>query len=98
MHWATRKHNISEEELNMPVNGAAAIAEAAEKAFHRYQIVTLKWDIYEYLAVKDTQTEKIICTEPVRFVAYPECVFLEPEDEHGRTYLETICKALNNEH
>tara|TARA_R110002020_G_scaffold39320_1_gene117107 strand:- start:519 stop:815 length:297 start_codon:yes stop_codon:yes gene_type:complete len=98
MHWATRKHNISEEELNMPVNGAAAIAEAAEKAFHRYQIVTLKWDDNEYLAVKDTQSGGIICTEHVRFVAYPECVFLEPEDEHGRTYLETICKALNNEH
>ena len=99
MHWATRKHNISEGALNMPVNDdILKVAEAAEKAFHRYQIVTLKWDDYEYLAVKDTQAGGIICTEPVRFVAYPECVFLEPEDEHGRTYLETICKALNNEH
>ena len=59
-----------------------------------YQIVTLKWDDNEYLAVKDTQTEKIICTEPMEFVAYPECAYVEPQDEHGRTYLETICKAL----
>ena len=65
---------------------------------HRYQIVTLKWDVCEYLAVKDTQTEKIICTEPTEFVVYPECAYVESQDEHGRTYLETICKALNNEH
>jgi len=64
---------------------------------HRYEIVTLKWDVYEYLAVKDTQTEKIICTEPMEFVVYPECAYVEPQDEHGRTYLETICKALNRE-
>ena len=63
-----------------------------------YQIVTLKWDIYEYLAIKDTQTEKIICTEQLEFVAYPECAFIEQVSENGRTYLETICKALNNEH
>ena len=99
MHWATRKHNISEGALNMPVNDdILKVAEAVEKAFHRYQIVTLKWDDYEYLAVKDTQTEKIICTEQLEFVAYPECVFIEQVSENGRTYLETICKALNNEH
>ena len=64
----------------------------------RYEIVTLKWDVYEYLGVKDTQTEKIICTEQLEFVAYPECAFIEQVSENGRTYLETICKALNNEH
>ena len=64
----------------------------------RYQIVTLKWDIYEYLAVKDTQTDQIVCTEPMFFVVYPECAFIEQVSENGRTYLETICKALNNEH
>jgi hypothetical protein len=96
MHWATRKHNISEGALNMPVSDdILEFTEAVEKAFHRYQIVTLKWDDNEYLAVKDTQTEKIICTEQLEFVAYPECVFIEQVSENGRTYLETICKALN---
>ena len=96
MHWTTHRYNISEGALNMPVSDdILEFAEAVEKAFSRYQIVTLKWDDYEYLAVKDTQTEKIICTEQLEFVAYPECVFIEQVSENGRTYLETICKALN---
>ena len=39
MHWATRKHNISEGALNMPVNDdILEFAEAVEKAFSRYQL------------------------------------------------------------
>ena len=39
MHWAPRKHNISEGALNMPVNDdILEFAEAVEKAFSRYQL------------------------------------------------------------
>lgn len=67
----------------------------------RYHVETRVWDGTDYFVVADTSQKvdgnnRVVCSEPIAFYAYPEGPFIEQVNDDGEQAMIEIAGLMNH--